>query len=180
MKVEMNVSGLNGVLQTLQSLPPEIVSAKGGPVKNALRKAAQVIQKQAKANVRAIVAEPNKDGRPTQSTGALEKAITVTRGKMRGTVKGEKYLVRVPHKLVKYANTKKNQRLGRVGKYYKQEPPTYYGRMLEYGTSKMRPHPWLRPAVEQKGAEAIQVFTDDLNKSIDATVKKLAQQNKAK
>lgn len=180
MKVEVKLQGMEGVLDLLKSLPPEVVSRRGGPVKLALAKGARVIRDQAKANVRAIVAEPNKDGRPTQSTGALEKAITVTRGKMRGAAKGEKYLVRVPHKLVKYANTKKNQRLGRVGQYYKQEPPTYYGRMLEYGTSKMRPHPWLRPAVKQKGQEAINVITADLTRSIDQTVTKLAKQNGGK
>jgi len=181
MKITMNVQGLDGVLQTLQSLPPEIVSKRGGPVKLALAKAARVIRDQAKANVRAIVAEPNKDGRPTKSTGALEKSIIVTRGKMSSGVKGEKYLVRIPKgDTFRYANTRYNRRKKKVGKKYTVEAPTYYGRLLEYGTSKMRPHPWLRPAVAQKGEEAINVFTTDLNRRIDATIKKLAQQNRGK
>lgn len=181
MKVEMNVQGLNGVLETLQSLPAEIVSKRGGPVKLALAKAARVIRDQAKANVRAIVAEPNKDGRPSKSTGALEKSIVATRGKMRGGLKGERYLVRVPKgEAFKYANTRYNRRKNKVGKTYRVEPPTYYGRLLEYGTSKMRPHPWLRPAVKQKGQEAIDVFTADLNRRIDLAVKKLAQKNGGK
>lgn len=181
MKITMDVKGLEGVLQTLQSLPSEVVSKRGGPVKLALAKAARVIRDQAKANVRGIVDEPNKDGLPTKSTGALEKSIVATRGKMRGGVKGEKYLVRIPKgEAFKYANTRYNRRKGKVGKTYRVEPPTYYGRLLEYGTSKMRPHPWLRPAVAQKGEQAINVFTADLNRRLDATVKKLAQQNKGK
>ncbi|WJJ93443.1 HK97 gp10 family phage protein [Neopusillimonas aromaticivorans] len=117
MKITMDVKGLNGALETLRALPAEIVSKRGGPVKLALAKAARVIRDQAKANVRAIVAEPNKDGRPTKSTGALEKSIIVTRGKMRGGVKGEKYLVRIPKgDTFRYANTRYNRRKKKSGR----------------------------------------------------------------
>ena len=52
MKLEMNLQGTEGVLATLRSLPPELVSKRGGPVKTALRKGAQVIRKQAAADLR--------------------------------------------------------------------------------------------------------------------------------
>src|SRR5690606_194908 len=131
MKITMDVKGLDGVLQTLQSLPPEIVSKRGGQVKLALAKAARVIRDQAKANVRAIVAEPNKDGRPSKSTGALEQSIIATRGKMRGGIKGERYLVRIPKgDSYRYANTRYNRRKKKVGQQYTVEGPTDYGRRL--------------------------------------------------
>ena len=38
MKVEFKLQGVDGVLATLQSLPAEVVSKRGGPVKAALRK----------------------------------------------------------------------------------------------------------------------------------------------
>lgn len=176
MKITLNVQGLDGVMQTLQSLPPEIVSKRGGPVKLALAKAARVIRDQARQNVSAGVS-----ARGNQSTGLLAKNIIVTRGR-KGPVgsKGERYLVRVKPKVAKYAANRRNVRSGRAGKVYLAEGPAYYGRFLEYGTSKMPAYPWLRPAVKQKGQQAIEVFTSDLNRRIEATVKKLAQQNKGK
>lgn len=176
MKVTMDIQGLEGTLQTLQSLPPEVVSKRGGPVKLALAKAARVIRDQARQNVTAGVS-----ARGNRSTGLLAKNIIVTRGR-KGPMgsEGERYLVRVKPKVAKYANNRRNVRSGRAGKLYLAEGPAFYGRFLEYGTSKMPAYPWLRPTVKQKGQEAIKVFTSDLNRRIDATVKKLAQQNQGK
>ena len=56
MKVEVKLPGLEGVLDTLKSLPPELVSKRGGPVLAALKKGAKVIQLQEKANLRAAIA----------------------------------------------------------------------------------------------------------------------------
>ncbi len=169
MKIEMNVQGLNGVLDTLQSLPAELVSKRGGPVKLALAKAARVIQAQAKTNLKASIAL-NGD----VSTGLLEKNIVVTRGKEPTGTKGERYLVRVRRKAYDGDKLGKRQKAGKRVTTHKTAS------LLEYGSSHQPATPWIRPAVKQKGAEAINVFTDDLNKRIDATVKKLAQQNKGK
>jgi hypothetical protein len=54
-KVEIQLTGLDGVLATLQSLPAEVVSKRGGPVKAALRKGALVILKAEKANLQAVM-----------------------------------------------------------------------------------------------------------------------------
>ena len=85
----VRIEGLDGIIGMLKQLPPEVVSKRGGPVRAALRKAAVVVQKEAQANVRRIVAEPNIGGRPSRSTGALEKAITVIRRRPRGGINGE-------------------------------------------------------------------------------------------
>ena len=172
-KVEIKITGIDDVLASLKALPPEIVSKRGGPVRKALRKAAVVIQKEAKLNIRKIVAEANKDGRPSESTGALEKSVIVTRGKYLGGVKGEKYLVWLGSTRRKYANTKANVRKGREGKEYDVELPNFYGRLLEYGTSKMRPHPWMKPAAIAKGQQAIDTATRELVNEINKIKKKL-------
>jgi len=51
MKVEVQLEGLQGVLETLKALPSELVSRNGGPVRSALRKGALVIFKQANSNL---------------------------------------------------------------------------------------------------------------------------------
>ncbi|NGR09397.1 hypothetical protein G5B41_17795 [bacterium SGD-2] len=169
MKITMDIKGLDGVLQTLQSLPPEIVSKRGGPVKLALAKAARVIQAQAKTNLKAAIAM-NGD----VSTGLLEKNVVVTRGKEPIGTRGERYLVRVRRKAYDGEKLGKRQKAGKRVTTHKTAS------LLEYGSSHQPPTPWLRKAVKQKGQEAIDVFTSDLNRRIDATVKKLAQQNKGK
>lgn len=175
MKVEVKMTGLDGVLDTLRRLPPEVVSKRGGPVRRALAKGARLIRDQARANVRAIVEEPNKDGRPSQSTGALAKAIIATRGKPPAGMRGERYIVWLGKLIRQYANTRHNVRKQRVGKEYDVEPPQFYGRFLEYGTSRMRPHPWLRPAFEANAKRAIETIETELIKDIDRIVRKLAK-----
>lgn len=169
MKVDMKVEGLNGVLETLQSLPSEVVSKRGGPVKLALAKAARVIRDQAKINLKAAIAL-NGD----ESTGLLEKNVVVTRGKEPVGTKGERYLVRVRRKAYDGEKLGKRQKAGKRVTTHKTAS------LLEYGSSHQPATPWLRPAVKQKGQQAIEVFTSDLNRRIEATVKKLAQQNKGK
>ena len=169
MKITMNVQGLDGVLQTLQSLPPEIVSRSGGPVKLALAKAARVIRDQAKVNLKAAIAI-NGDA----STGLLEKNVVVTRGKDPVGTRGERYLVRVRRKAYDGDKLGKRQKAGKRVTTHKTAA------LLEHGSSHQPAKPWLRPAVAQKGEQAINVFTTDLNRRIDATIKKLAQQNRGR
>lgn len=48
---------------------------------------------------------------------------------------------------------------------YKGE--TYYAAFLEYGTSKMAPKPFMRPAYDSKKAQAEQITIDEIKKIID-------------
>lgn len=169
MKIEMNVSGLNGVLETLQSLPAEVVSKRGGPVKLALAKGARLIRDQAKVNLKAAIAL-NGD----VSTGLLEENVIASRGKPPFGGKGERYLVRVRRKAYDGDKIGKKQKAGKRVTTHKTAS------LLEYGSSHQPATPWLRPAVRQKGEQAINVITDDLQRRIGLVVKKLAQQNKGK
>ena len=78
--VEVKLTGVDDVLASLKALPPEIVSKRGGPVKTALRKAAQVIRKQAIANLDSVTQDVSVDGE-LYSTGLLKQNVVVTRGK---------------------------------------------------------------------------------------------------
>lgn len=163
MKMEMNLQGMDRVLATLRSLPPEIVSKRGGPVKLALAKGARILRDEARQNLRAAIAQ----GGEEQSTGLLEQNVIATRGKVPHGGGGERYLVRVRRKT--YPD--------RTGK-----PVTTHktAHLLEYGSVHQPATPWLRPAVLAKGEEVISVVTADLLRRIDLVVKKLAAQNKGR
>lgn len=163
MRVELQLHGLDGVLQTLQSLPAEVVSKGGGPVKSALRKGALVILRQEKLNLQAVIASQTASGQ-LESTGLLLKNLIASRGKAPNDGKGERYLVRVKRK-----------------SYPRQggKPVTTLmtAQLLEYGSSKQPAEPFIRPAFNAKAREAISTTEIELVKGIDRIVKKLAQQN---
>jgi HK97 gp10 family phage protein len=177
----VRLEGLDAVLKTLRELGPA-ASQKGGPVRAVLRKAAKIIEVQAKANVAAIVAEPNIGGLDSKSTGLLEKSIRIRRLRAPPSGgKGEAFVVSVGKGIKrKYAANKRNVRTGRAGKTYELPPPAFYGWFLERGTERMRAHPWARPAFDQKKNEALAVFVNELPKAIVRLQKKLAKENRAK
>lgn len=159
------VEGLKGVLDTLQQLPPELVSKNGGPVRSALRKAALVIQKQAQENLQAIIDQPNAGGIPAESTGLLKKNIVAQRIKPPAGQRGERYMIRVRKK--RYEGNAE----------WKPRTTAQIGTLLEYGTERRPAMPWMMPAFESKRAEAMALFERELPRAIDRIVKKLAKQN---
>lgn len=162
MKVELRLTGMDGVLATLQSLPAEVVSKRGGPVKSALRKGALGILKAEQANLRAVMGH-QVDGEQRASTGLLLKNLIASRGKAPTSGKGERYLVRV-----------KRRNYVRKGKIVTTQQNAA---RLEYGTSKQPAEPFIRPAVQARGQEAIVTIERELLAGIDKVVKKLAAQN---
>ncbi|KRD71447.1 hypothetical protein [Lysobacter sp. Root96] len=162
MKVEVKISGLDGVLKTLSLLPPEIVSKNGGPVKAALGKGARFLRdKEREALQRAIALHGD------ESTGLLVENLVASRGKAPIGSRGERYLVRFKRKV--YPN--------RAGK-----PVTTYqtANLLEYGSSHQPATPFIRPTVITYGEATINVIVETLNKRIAAVVRKLAMQNKGR
>ena len=157
----LELKGLDGVLRTLEQLPPEVVSKAGGPVKRSLRKGALVLLQEAALNLARATDNLSTDDR--ENTGLLLKSLVVTRGKAVNGGNGERYLVRV--KRVTY------QRPG---------PTTTTlatANLLEYGSEKQPAEPWLRPAFAAKAQQAIQTVETELVKDIDRVVRKLARQN---
>lgn len=159
----VKISGLDGVLDTLKSLPPEVVSKRGGPVKSALRKGALVILREAKLNL--AHATENLTGDYT-TTGLLEKSVIATRGKPPPGQNGERYLVRVKRK--SYERKGQTVTTQQTAKF------------LEYGTEKQPAEPWLRPAFNAKAEEAISTVGRELVKGVDRVVRRLAGQNRGK
>ncbi len=178
MPTTVRIEGLEGVVKTLRELPKE---AKAGlVVRRAVRKGAALVQVEAKANVRRIVAEPNLGGRPSKSTGLLEQAIIIKRVAPEGGVNGEAMRLG-PFARLKYAATRLNKRLGRVGKHYDTAiGPAFYAWFLEFGTERMRAHPFMRPAYETKKEAALGVIVSEIRSGLDRTLAKLKRQNQVK
>ncbi len=162
MKMEVKLTGADGIVNLLKSLPAEVVSKRGGPVKLALAKGARLLRDEARKNAAAAIAQGG-----DVSTGLLVPNIIASRGKAPTSGRGERYLVRVKRKT--YPD--------RTGK-----PVTTHktAHLLEYGSSHQPATPWLRPAVRAKGQQAVTVIVADLNRRIELTVKKLAAQNRGR
>lgn len=166
MKLELQLRGLDGVLEMLKQLPPEVVSKRGGPVKTALRKGAVVILKQARANLQVVTANATASEK-IESTGLLLKNLVATRGKPPPGENGERYLVRV-------------RRKGYPRKGGSSVSTQKTGLWLEYGTSEQPAEPWLRPAAASKAEDAIRTIESELVRGLDRVVAKLAAQNKGR
>ena len=170
MKLEMNLQGLDGVLATLRSLPPEVVSKRGGPVKLALAKGARVIRDEARRNLERVTSTPGKTG-INYGTGFSPRQLIVRRRPMPGGQNGERYVLTVR------PATHPNGNVYRRGKRIAANDVTF---MLEYGTANQPAEPWLRPAFEAKKEQAMAVVIQDLKRRVDLVVAKLAAQNKGR
>jgi HK97 gp10 family phage protein len=146
--------GLDDVLRKLQSLPPEIVSKRGGPVKSALRKGGKVIQQAAAQN---IEAQANTvDG--YENTHLLSKSVGLTRDPNPAREgANERYFISV-----------------RRRRYQRGQTTGQVARWLESGRENQPPKPWLRPAFVQNAQKALDTVVTELNKGIDRIIKKLS------
>jgi HK97 gp10 family phage protein len=156
--IEVNLQGVDGVLKTLQSLPAEVVSKRGGPVKLALAKGARLLRNEVKKNLQRNI-------KTDDSTGLLEKNIISSRGKQPYGTKGERYLVRVKRKV--YSD-----------KQGKPVTTLKTANIMEYGSNKQTAQPFIRPAAVSKATETINVVTKDLIRRIEKVTKDLARKNK--
>lgn len=150
--------GLDDMLARLKSLPPEIVSKRGGPVKAGLRKGAVVIQKAAKANIRRVTAKPEDVGYETTKT--LENAVVVRRdSNPQRSGANERYRVMISRKKYEGRDTK----------------AIATGRYLEYGSEHQAPEPWMTPAYFSDRERALQTAVDAMNKGIDRAIRKVSR-----
>lgn len=81
-------------------------------------------------------------------------------------------------KNIRTANLKPNQpgiQETAVGVRVKGKESPFYWTFLEFGTAKMAPKPFLRPAFESKKVEAAERIKEQLGKRLDAEAKKIGQ-----
>ncbi len=158
-KVEFNITGIPGIIRTLSSLPAEVVSKKGGPVKLALAKGARFLRDKERQNLQAVL-EPG-----DESTGLLAQNIIATRGKAPSDGNGERYLVRIKRRMYP----------GRKGE---QVSTLKSAQLKEYGSVHQPARSFIRRTVNERGEETINLVVGDMSVRIDRLVAKLAQQNR--
>jgi hypothetical protein len=150
------VHGLEGILDTLKSLPPEIVSKSGGPVRTSARKASVVFQKAYIENVQLIIDQPNKDGSTPDNSGSWEKGIIVSRAKPVPGFKGEIFKTRIK----------------RGAKAPNGQSVNKYAGVQEFGDETHAALAPMRKAFESKKDVALQTFATEMRKRTDAAIRK--------
>lgn len=149
----IKLKGMDETLRMLRSLPREVVSKNGGPVRAAARKGLVVIQKQEIANLQ--------QSNDPEATDLLAKNIVVSRGKAPIGGNGERMLLRVRRKA--YPDRPKGGGATTV----------QTAQLKEYGSEKQAPEPFIVPAFKAKAPEAIEVTRVELIKRIERIVRKL-------
>lgn len=157
-ETSVKLTGIDGVISLLESLPAELVSKNGGPVYRSLRAGARVLAKEAALNVARATGNLTAD--ESESTGLLQRSIIVKRGKAPSEGNGERAIV-----------TTKLKTYTRKGKPVTTRKT---GSLLEYGSEKQTAEPWIRPAMS-KAPEAIQTTTRELVAGLDRIVARLAR-----
>lgn len=103
------------------------------------------------------------------ASGLLRSAITISRRRTPEYI--AKYSVVVKSKL-KFVKVRRFSKGRNKGKYTTAAPPSIYGRFLEYGTSRMKARPWLRPALNEHVPEVIEAIRSGLQRAIDRAAKR--------
>lgn len=153
-----NITGLDETLKALRALPRAISGKNGGPLRRALFAAAKVV----KAEV--MQAAPVR-------TGLLKGSIATFRDRHPEQIgANEHYTIGIRKQRKKFRENYRNGRLGRIGKSYTTLGASFYGKFVEFGTSKMAAHPFMRPAFEATKQQAVTAFEDALRKEVDKAV----------
>jgi HK97 gp10 family phage protein len=168
--VDMTIDGLSDLSAILNRFPTRVAN---GALRSGLRQAANVVRDQAKANF-------NGAGGPNDLTGALQASIRTAQ--RRGTV--DRVVFNVVAGALTTAQTKK---FGTDSAYYAlwvekghinrkmhdalrgSKQFVQYQRSIS--ASNTPPHPFMRPALESKAEEAIQVVVAAVRDQLGDAVK---------
>jgi HK97 gp10 family phage protein len=156
-KIDEKVEGLAEMDAFLKTLPDEIQRKM---LRSALMGAARPIMRQAQENIR------QRFGSSERYTGTLEAGVV--RGRARTGL-----AARVDVKLRKGKSTGKTRIRG-VSKEHGDDP--FYGRFLEFGTSKMEARPFLKPAAMAQQTASGQ----EMNKALMKQIQKWCKANGVK
>lgn len=147
-KVSVDVLGLRELEKALKSLGSEVAGKNGGLVRTALMAAALPVLRSAQ-----VYAEASRD------TGKLAEALTRSRqSKVDPDID---------------ANEAVDVGLFSRGKGKK----VFYGKFLEFGTSRQPAQPFLRQALESNVKESTDIFRKKLATGIERVAKKIGNKN---
>lgn len=162
--LKVEIQGLKELEMKLLALP-EKVSRKY--LKSATNAGAAVIRKDARERA-PVYTGSVQEGHPPP--GTLKKSIITKFDNKNSDLFNATYNVQIKKTGGgTYANTKHNVRKRRAGKKYSAygDGDAYYAHMVERGTVKMSPRPYLRPAFESKKMEAVEAIKTKLAARIE-------------
>lgn len=161
--MDIKLEGFAELQQQLRGFGPAV--EKNG-TRNATRAAAVVFRD-------AIRARLNAGPRPISRTHTLETNLYVASRRSKTGPNVIRYGVKVrPAKKRAYGDTKLNRRKQRVGKKYSPPSPAFYGRFLEFGTSRMRAMPFMRPAFGPAVPAALAAFKARMARAVQLATRK--------
>lgn len=146
---EMKLTGFKELAANLRKLPERV--AKNG-LRSAVAAGAAVVRNEARA-------------RAPKLTGEMAKDIQIKRE--REARDGETFAAQYSV----FVLSGKKSRL--KGKKRNVQRDSFYWKFVEFGTSKMAPRPFLRPAFEAKKEEAVKVIGEKLDARIQAAAREL-------
>lgn len=152
-----SVEGLDNVLARLRELSSKMQKKF---VAHAVRKGANIIKK-------AAVDKAKRFDNPKTAKRVYNEITTRTNSKLGKKNGGVAISVGVKGGAKQYKNTNENRRKKRVGASYEGPGNVYYWRFLEFGTSKMKAQPFMRPAVENNVTQVTEAIVADLNDQLD-------------
>ena len=159
--VTVKLEGVDALIKALAEATKQI---RTKAVRSALRKAAVVIQKQAKLNT-PVLSAPTKTRKP----GTVKNAITVRVSKAARKDGNEGVFVSVrPLKSAQIRKFKQSQaKRGANASGSKNPNDPYYWRFAEFGTKKQQATPFLAPALESHKEAAIDAMRERLQRELD-------------
>lgn len=164
MKTTVHIEGLADLQRSLIALGKE-AQKSGGPVKNAVRKSANVIRDQMKRNMAIAIADPNAPGSRYENTGRLLRYTKSMRVSGHMKVNGETYIAGVVGKS-KYPD---GTTVKRVGGYFE------YGTRSADGRTKIKEYRPLRRAWATEKDRALTVMVEEAWKGVRAIERKVAK-----
>ena len=150
--VTVKLEGVDALNKALAEATKQI---RTKAVRSALRKAGQVISKEAK-QAAPVLSAPTKTRKP----GTVKKAIAVRASKFARQAGNEGVFINV-----RPLRGSRQKALGKAGAKNPNDP--FYWRFQEFGTVKMKARPFLSPSAESKGNEAIKTFMDSVIPQIE-------------
>lgn len=166
------LQGLDELRRKLRTIPVDL-EKKG--FRSAMRKAAGVVKDAAADNAQQL-------DDPQTSESIRKNLFVKFSPRAYRENRDIKFRVGILGGAKNYANTRDNVRKGRAGKQFatggdKGNPggDTWYWRLLEFGTSKMRARPFMRRALMENQAKVMDVAQDELSKAIDKAVTKASK-----
>jgi HK97 gp10 family phage protein len=158
---DFKIEGLDGVVRRLRTLGPKLAKRALGA---AVRKGAAIVRADAQARARAF----DRTETPAQ---VYREIVTRTSSRKFDQFGSVKVQVGVRGGAKRYVDNRKNRSAGRVGQGYEGPGKVFYWRFLEFGTSKMRAQPFMRPALANNVERVTVTIAENVSLQIDKLAK---------